>query len=103
MATDLLMPYEKQALTANGGADGRLAVTSTANFRRGARVFLKSNNVAGVELVIDRIVSATVLEVRDPSKIGAVLFDASAYLLAQSASVEQNPQPDFYASQWLRF
>lgn len=103
MATDLQMPYEKQALTANGGSDGRLTVTSTANLRRGAHVYLGSTAVAAVELVIDRIVDATHIEVRDPSKTGTLLFNSSLYLTADTAVVVQNPQPDYYASQWLRF
>lgn len=103
MPTDLQVPYEKQALTANGGADGRLTVTSTANFRRGARVLLIDNDTAAIELIIERIVSATVIEVRDPFVTGACLKDCSAYTTAQSAAVTQNPQADFYARQWTWF
>lgn len=103
MATDLYMPYERQALTANGGADGRLAVTSTANLRKGARILLRSNNVEAIELIIDRIVSATVIEVRDPAVTGAALKDCSAYTLAQSAAITQNVQPDYYARQLTWF
>lgn len=101
--SDLQIPYEKQVLTANGGSDGRLTMTSTANLRKGARILLRSDLIAAVELVIDRVVDATHIEVRDPSKTGAMLQNCSAYLTADNAAVFQNPQVDYYASSWLRF
>jgi hypothetical protein len=103
MATDLQIPYEKQALTADGPITGLLTVTSTAKLRKGARVLLKSNNVTAIELVIDDIISATVLAVRDPAVCGSARADCSAYTLAQSAAITQNPQVDFYARQWTWF
>lgn len=103
MATDLQIAYEAQALTADGGSNGRLTVTSTAKLRKGARILLRSSAVDAVELVIDSIDSATVIEVRDPSVTGACLFNCSAYLVVDTATVTQNPQVDYYASSWLRF
>ena len=82
MATDLQMPYVAQALTADGGSDGRLTVASTANLRKGARVLLRDNTNDAVELEITKIVDATHVEVKDPSKIGTFLYDCSAYLVA---------------------
>lgn len=103
MATDLKIPYEKQALTADGGANGILAVTSTAKLRKDARVLLKSNTVDAVELVIDAIVDDTHVAVRDPSKTGMARYAADAYLLADGAALTQNEQSDFYSAFWLRF
>lgn len=102
MATDLQIPYEKQALTANGGANGILTVTSTANFRKGAIVML-SDGTLSVKLIIDLILSATTIAVRDPTKIGTLRFDASAYLVANSAAVYQPEQTDYYNNDWVRF
>jgi len=81
MATDLQMPYVAQALTADGGSDGRLTVASTANLRKGARVLLRDNTNDAVELEITKIVDATHVEVKDPSKIGSFLYDCSAYVI----------------------
>lgn len=103
MATDLQVPYVSLALTADGGANGRLTVTSTTGLRKGAFVMLASSTQASVQLVIDTIESATTVTVRDPTVTGAFLFNCSSYLVADSAVVVQNPQVDFYASQWLRF
>lgn len=102
MATDLQIPYEKQALTANGGANGILTVASTALFRKGAVVLL-SDGTLSVKLVIDLIIDATHIAVRDPSKIGALRYDASAYLVANSAAVYQPEQTDYYNNDWIRF
>lgn len=102
MATDLQIPYEKQALTANGGSNGILTVTSTALLRKGAVVMLSDGTIS-VKLVIDQIIDATRIAVRDPSKIGALRFDASAYLVANSASVQQPEQTDYYNNDWVRF
>lgn len=103
MATDLKMPYVKQALTADGSAAGFITVASTTGFRKGARVLLKDDVTDAIELVIDEVVSATQLAVRDPSKIGTMRYDCSAYLLAENAAVTQNEQADFYTRQWMWF
>jgi hypothetical protein len=101
--TDLHIPYEKQALTANGGADGSLTVTSTANFRKGARVWLASGTQTSVELVIDQIVDATHVKVRNPNVTGLAYYNCSAFLLADSAALFQNEQTDQYARSWNWF
>lgn len=102
MATDLQIPYDKQVLTANGGSNGILTVTSTALLRKGATVML-SDGTLSVKLIIDQIIDATHIGVRDPTKIGALRFDASAYLTANNAAVYQMEQTDYYNNDWIRF
>lgn len=92
---DLLIPYDRQALTADGGSDGTLTLVSTAKLRRGARVWLSDNNSTSVELVIDQVINSQKIAVRDPSKIGMSRFDCSAFTVAQSAALSQSEQTDF--------
>lgn len=103
MATDLQIPYEKQALTADGATSGVLTVASTAKLRKGARVLLRADTLESMELVIDQVISGTTIGVRDPSKIGTARFDCSAYTKALNAAVVQNEQVDFYSRQWNWF
>lgn len=101
MATNVpLAPYNQSALTADGSSTGTVSVASTQPFRAGARVWLGSTTVTPVELIVDEIVSATVLALRDPRKIGSVRFPANAYLVADGAALTQNVQPDFLAANW---
>jgi len=101
MATDLQTPYQSTALSVDGGSNGRLTFASTAGFRKGARVFLRDDNTDAVELIIDEIVSATVLTVRLESLLS--LYNCSAYTVAQNAMLTQNEQTDMYARTWNWF
>ena len=101
MSTDLQVPYQKTALSANGGSNGRLTFVSTSGFRKGARVLLKDDNTDAVELIVDEIVSGTVLTVRLESLLS--LYDCSAYTTGQNAALTQNEQTDIYARTWNWF
>jgi hypothetical protein len=100
MATDLKIPYVAAALTANGGANGIYTIADTSKFRKGARVLLGSSTQASVELVVDEVIDATHLALRDPAAIGTTRYAGGAYLTADTAKIVQNEQTDFYARLW---
>lgn len=103
MATDLQIDPEQQALTADGGSNGILTVASTSGLRKGARIFLRADDLDSLELVIDKVIDATHIAVRDPNVTGAVRKDCSSYTMVLNAKLFQPAQSDFYASQWIRF
>jgi hypothetical protein len=90
-----LCPFVTTALAANGGSNGILTVGDTSDLRPGARVWLRSNAVTAIELVIEAVLSTTQVAVRDPSKIGSMRFNSAAYLTADAATLTQNVQTDF--------
>jgi hypothetical protein len=97
--TPPLAPYVSAALTANGASTGLVTIGDTSNFRKGCTVWLGSGAVTPVMLIIDSVVSSTVLALRDPTKIGTARYaGCSAYLTADSATITQNEQTDFLKS-----
>lgn len=87
-----IIAFVQAALTANGGTTGILTVASTTGFVAGAKVWLYSSAVDGIELVVDAVVDATHLAVRKPNLWSR--FNASSYTTAQTATVTQNKQDD---------
>ena len=86
----MTIPYVKQALTVNGGANGILTVASTTGLTVGAPCFLVSSVLTTPKaLVIDAVLSATTVAVRDPSLPIYTRFDCSAYLVANTAILTQ--------------
>lgn len=101
MATNVpLCPYVAAALTANGGANGTLTVADTSSFRLGATVWLADTVGNNKELIVAAIVSATVIAVRDANANRFDYWPAGLFTTAHTATVYQNIQPDFLASNW---
>lgn len=92
----LQLSYIKQALTLNGDANGILTVASTGGFGIGATVYLNSNTKPTVALIIDTILSSTTLAVKTTEGFTYTRFNASAYLVADNASVTQPSQTNFF-------
>lgn len=93
-------PYLQLPLTANGGSNGILTVSSTNGLYAGATVYLNGTSLATYTVVIASIVSSTQIAVYDPSIIGGAYsyYNASAYTTAASSSVTQPIQSIFNES-----
>lgn len=89
--------YVKLSLTVDGGSNGILTVSSTSALVKEAIVFISSDTQEIKKLIVDEIISATEVAVRD-GDLAYVYnrFDCSAYLVADSATLTQPEQSDFY-------
>ena len=82
-----------QAFTANGDTLGRVTTTQAQNFKVKQQVILSSNTVGQQRLEVKRVESATVLYVGPISTPITTRSDISAYLVADSASIQAPEQP----------
>jgi len=82
-----------RAFTANGDTLGRVTTTQAQNFKVKQQVILSSNTVGQQRLEVKRVESATVLYVGPISTPITTRSDISAYLVADSASIQAPEQP----------
>lgn len=82
-----------QALTANGTSLGVLTVADASLFFVKQLIILDSTTQDGIQLVVNRVTSATTLEVGPAKGKITERFDASAYLVADTATIEALEQP----------
>jgi hypothetical protein len=81
--------FASQALAADGTANGVLTVSSAYSFNRGARVYLSATGVATKELLVNEILTATTLSVKEDHGYQYSNFDCSAYTLVLGATLTQ--------------
>jgi hypothetical protein len=81
-----------QAFTANGGVSGKVTIADTRKFIVGHIVLVKSSTQPTLTLKVKRIVSTTEMYVGPEKEPIQVRTDLSAYLTADTASVEANEQ-----------
>lgn len=79
-------------LTADGSNNGTLTVTSTDGFFPGATAWIRSSVVDGTRVVLRDIVDGTHLIVGVIAVGDHRRFNATAYLLADGATINQEPQ-----------
>lgn len=91
------LSYFSAPLTADGGSNGVLSVSSTAPFVKGARVFLKATGLPTVDLEVAAVLSATQLAVKLQTSPSA-RYNSSGYTMALGATLVQPEQDVFNES-----
>lgn len=96
---DILTPAAHAALTADGGSNGYVQVANNALFPVGAKVWLSSSTVTGVNCIVTDLVGTTQVGLRFiPTFAKAGIAPAygksncSAYLVANSAALDIDAQ-----------
>lgn len=90
---DVLAPSAHAPLTANGGSNGYVTVADNTLFPVGAKVWLSSNAIAGVNCIVTNVIGTTQVGLRFVVPVpGYGQNNCSAYLVANNAVLDMDAQ-----------